>query len=65
MTFFKYNFFINLQGITMKTDVEKSITKVRKQLKKTNKSEQIMLTKLREVLKKLKKDLQDEQISKA
>lgn len=49
----------------MKTDVEKSITKVRKQLKKTNKSEQIMLTKLREVLKKLKKDLQDEQISKA
>lgn len=65
MTFFKYNFFINLQGITMKTDVEKSITKVRKRLKKTNKSEQIMLTKLREVLKKLKKDLQDEQISKA
>jgi len=49
----------------MKTDVEKSITKVRKRLKKTNKSEQIMLTKLREVLKKLKKDLQDEQISKA
>jgi len=49
----------------MKTDAAKSITKVQKRLKKTNKSEQIMLTKLREVLKKLKKDLQDEQISKA